>query len=63
MARPARAVAATTLSCGNGEESSAVPVDQKNARFAGVSARFTSIPSAAATGIPASITADGRDRR
>ena len=31
----------------------------KYARFSGVSARFTSIPSAAATGIPASMTADG----
>ena len=46
-------------SCGNGAESSAVPVEPKNARFAGVSGRFTSIPSAAPTGIPASVTADG----
>ena len=29
------------------------------ARFAGVSARFTSIPSAASTVMPASVTADG----
>jgi hypothetical protein len=36
-----------------------VPVEPKNARFAGVSARFTSIPSAAPTCIPASMTADG----
>ena len=47
------------LSCGNGEESSAVPVEPNAVLFPGVSARFTSIPSAAATGIPASITADG----
>ena len=59
LARPARAVTATIRSCGNGAEPSAVPVEPKNARFAGVSARLTSIPSAAATGIPASITADG----
>ena len=49
----------TTLSCGNGEEPSAVPVEPNMARFAGVSARFTSIPSAASTIIPASSTADG----
>ena len=55
MARPARAVSATTRSCGNGEESSAVPVEPNIARFAGVSARFTSIPSAASTVIPASM--------
>ena len=59
VARPARAVTATTRSCGNGAESSAVPVEPKNARFAGVSARFTSIPSAASTIMPASSTADG----
>ena len=59
MARPARAVTATIRNCGNGEESSAVPVDPKNARFAGVSARFTSIPSAASTIMPASSTAEG----
>ena len=59
MARPARAARATTRSCGNGEESSPVPVEPNMARFAGVSARFTSIPSAASTVIPASSTADG----
>ena len=59
IARPARAVSATTLSCGNGAESSAVPVEPNMARFAGVSARFTSIPSAASTVMPASMTADG----
>ena len=59
MARPARAARATTRSCGNGEESSAVPAEPNIARFAGVSARFTSIPSAASTVIPASSTADG----
>jgi len=52
-------VTATILSCGNGDESSSVPVEPNIARFAGVSARFTSIPSAAPTGIPASMTADG----
>ena len=41
---PAGAAArATTRSCGNGEESSPVPVEPNMARFAGVSARFTSI--------------------
>ena len=59
MARPALAMTATILACGNGEEPSAVPGVPKNARFAGVSARFTSIPSAAASGLPASMTADG----
>ena len=51
------------LSCGNGDESSSVPVEPNITRFAGVSARFTSIPSAAPTGIPASMTADARHRR
>jgi hypothetical protein len=59
MARPARAVSATTRSCGNGEESSAVPVEPNIAQLAGVSGRFTSIPSAAHTIMPASSTADG----
>ena len=59
MARPARAVRATIRICGNGAESSAVPVEPNMARFAFVSARFTSIPSAAHTAIPASSTADG----
>ncbi len=36
-----------------------MPVQPNIARFAGVSARFTSIPSAAHTAIPASSTADG----
>ena len=44
IARPARATSATTLSCGNGDEPSAVPVVPKNARFAGVSARFDQHP-------------------
>ncbi len=47
------------LSCGNGEDPSAVPVVPKNAWTVGVSGRFTSIPCAAATGIPASSTVDG----
>ena len=63
MARPARAVSATIRSCGNGAapapSCSAVPVQPNAFRFAGVSARFTSIPSAAHTVIPASSTADG----
>ena len=63
MARPARVVSATIRSCGNGAAPSpscaAVPVQPNIARFAGVSARFTSIPSAAHTAIPASSTADG----
>jgi hypothetical protein len=46
MARPARAVSAT--SCGNGAapspSCSAVPVQPNIARFSGVSARFTGIP-------------------
>ena len=62
-ARPARAVSATIRSRGNGAAASpscsAVPVQPNIARFAGVSARFTSIPSAAHTVIPASSTADG----
>ena len=37
MARPARAVTATILSCGNGAESSAVPAEPNIARFSGVS--------------------------
>ncbi|HEY6788845.1 MAG TPA: hypothetical protein VI365_16180, partial [Trebonia sp.] len=41
MARPARAAKATTRSCGDGEESSAIPAEPNMARFAGVSARFT----------------------
>ena len=52
-------MSATIRSCGNGEESSAVPVEPNTARFSGVSARLTSIPSAAHTIIPASSTADG----
>ena len=56
MARPARLASATIFSCGNGAapspSSAAVPVQPKNARFAGVSARFTSIPSAASTIMP-----------
>jgi hypothetical protein len=59
MARPARAVTATILSCGNGAESSVVPVEPNIARFAGVSATLTSIPSAAHVIMPASRTADG----
>jgi hypothetical protein len=45
--------------CGNGAESSPVPVEPNIARFSGVSARFTSIPSAAQAIMPASSTADG----
>ena len=63
MARPARAVSATILTCGNGAEPGPswleVPVQPNIARFAGVSATFTSIPSTAHTIIPASSTADG----
>ena len=63
MARPARAVRATIRSCGNGAAPSpscaAVPVQPNIALFSGVSATFTSIPSAAHTVIPASSTADG----
>ncbi len=63
MARPARAVTATILTCGNGAAPSPswpeVPVQPNSFRFAGVSATFTSIPSAAHTVMPASSTADG----
>jgi len=48
MARPARAVTATILTCGNGADPSpsraAVPLQPNIFRFAGVSATFTSIP-------------------
>jgi len=63
MARPARTVSATILTCGNGAapspSCSAVPVQPNIARFSGVSGMFTSIPSAAHTVMPASSTADG----
>ena len=63
MARPARAVSATILTCGNGAapspSCSAVPVQPNSFRFSGVSATFTSIPSAAHAVIPASRTAGG----
>jgi len=58
-ARPARAVSAGIRSRAHGEVPAAVPVVPKYARFAGLSATLTSIPSAAPAGIPASITADG----
>ena len=56
-ARPARAVSAGIRSRANGEVPAAVPVVPKYARFSGLSATLTSIPSAAPAGIPASITA------
>ena len=63
IARPARAVTATTRSCGNGADPppscAAVPAQPDAFRFPGVSARFTSIPPAAHAIIPASRTADG----
>ena len=59
MARPARAARPTIRNCGNGPDPSLVPAVPNAARFAGVSARLTSIPSAAHTLIPASRTAPG----
>ncbi len=59
MARPARAVSAMIRSCRNGPVRSAVPALPNAFRFASVSARFTRVPSAASTVIPASVTADG----
>ena len=59
MARPARAVRATIRSCGNREDPSPVPVVPNQSRFSAVPARFTSIPSAASAGMPATMTADG----
>ena len=56
-ARPARAVSAGIRSRAHGEVPAAVPVVPKYARFSGLSATLTSIPSAAPAGIPASITA------